>query len=222
MTWQVFRTPELGVDRPHDTTITETLPGVYQGFMLAGYDSAMKAKKSCMTDSSTNGDIGLMNGGAVDILVVEDNDSERDSIVLALQVAIPDVNVVAVGTGDEAMDFLYGRDAWRERAGEDAPKLILLDLALPGADGFSLLGQIRSFDAEEAITLTPVVIFTDSQTTGDILKSYRCGANSYIFKPLTYSDFQTVVESVGRYWMTHNRASLRTSGTRKEREDGID
>ncbi|MDX9972860.1 MAG: response regulator [FCB group bacterium] len=144
----------------------------------------------------------------VDILVVEDNASQRESIVLALQNAIPDVLVMAVGDGMEALDFLFCRGAWTHRAGDDPPKLILLDLSLPGADGFSVLAQIRSFDTDDALTLTPIVIFSDSEAPGDISKCYRCGANSYIIKPLSFSDFQTIVETVGQYWMTHNETSV--------------
>jgi len=142
-----------------------------------------------------------------DILVVEDNDSQRASIVLALQNSIPDVLITAVRDGAEALDFLFCRGPWSNRDGGDTPKLILLDLAMPGSDGFSVLGQIRSLDEQDALTVTPVVIFTDSQAKSDISKSYRCGANSYIIKPLSYPDFQAVVETVGQYWMTHNRTS---------------
>jgi two-component system response regulator len=144
----------------------------------------------------------------VDILVVEDNESQRASIVASLQASIPDVQVVAVQDGTAALDFLFARGAWTDRVGEDPPKLILLDLALPGSDGFSVLGQIRSLEPQDALTLTPVVIFTDSQASIDITRSYRCGANSYIIKPLSFPDFQAVVESVGRYWMTHNRTCV--------------
>ena len=103
-----------------------------------------------------------------DILVVEDNDSQRASIVMALQNSIPDVVVSSVPDGSGALDFLYCRGDWSERDAKEAPKLILLDLALPGSDGFSILGQIRSFDTDDALTLTPVVIFCDSQAAGDI------------------------------------------------------
>ena len=150
----------------------------------------------------------MTNGEPIDILVVEDNESQRASIVLALQNTIPDVLVVAVRDGDDALDFLFGRGAWTGRIGRDPPRLILLDLALPGSNGFSVLGQIRSIEPKDSLTLTPVVVFTDSQTAGDITESYRCGANSYIIKPLSFPDFQSVVEMVGQYWMTHNRTSL--------------
>ena len=149
----------------------------------------------------------MLNDKPVDVLVVEDNDSERASIVDSLQASIRGVNIVAVHDGIEALDFLFARGAWVDRAGEDPPRLILLDLALPGLDGFSVLGQIRSLDPQDALTLVPVVIFSDSQSDANVIKSYRCGANSYIMKPLSFPDFQAVVRTVGQYWMMHNKAS---------------
>lgn len=150
----------------------------------------------------------MLHDDTVDILVVEDDERESVSTVLALQSAIAGVNVVAVRDGTEALDFLFGRAAWSARINADPPRLILLDLALPGTDGFSVLGQIRSFVEQDVLNLTPVVVFTDSQKTGDIAKSYRCGANSYIIKPLTFPDYEAVVQAVGRYWLEHNMAAV--------------
>jgi DNA-binding response OmpR family regulator len=106
------------------------------------------------------------------------------------------------------LDFLFARGKWTDRAGEDPPRLVLLDLAMPGSDGFSVLGQIRSIEPQDALTLVPVVIFTDSQATDDVTRSYRCGANSYIMKPLSFPDFQAVVKTVGQYWMMHNKTPV--------------
>ncbi|MGC9329511.1 MAG: response regulator [Candidatus Hinthialibacter sp.] len=147
----------------------------------------------------------MVNNGIVDILVVEDDESDRASIVESLQSFIQDVSVVAVRNGEEALNFLFCRGIWSARVGEDPPKLILMDLTLPEADGFSILGQIRSIEPDKAFTFTPVVIFSDSQENRDITKSYRCGANSYIIKPLSFPDFQTVVKTVGQYWMNVNK-----------------
>lgn len=149
----------------------------------------------------------MLNNEPVDILVVEDNDSERVSIVAALQASIPDVQVASVQNGIEAVDFLFARGSYIRRVGEPPPTLVLLDLAMPDADGFSVLGKIRALGPEDALTLTPVVVFTDSAETTDIKESYRCGANSYVMKPVSYPDFQSVVEKIGHYWMSCNKVS---------------
>ena len=141
----------------------------------------------------------------VDILVVEDNDSERDSIVEALEASLPDAALLALRDGEQALDYLFRRGEWTDRSANGFPKLILLDLAMPRADGFSVLAKVRSQDAEEALMLTPVVIFSDSHVTADISRSYRLGANSFVIKPVSFSDFQGVVKTVADYWMTHNR-----------------
>lgn len=145
--------------------------------------------------------------GLVDILVVEDDDSQRASIVEALQASIPDVVVVAARDGPGALDFLFRRGAWTGRREAEPPRLILLDLALPGVDGFSVLDQIRSLGGGDALAFTPVVVFSDSQASVDVARSYRCGANSYIIKPLCFPDFRALVEAIGRYWLVHNRTS---------------
>lgn len=143
--------------------------------------------------------------GPIDILVVEDNEQEQASIVSVLEASIRGVRVVAARNGLEALDYLFGRNGWGERLGEEPPKLILLDLAMPGADGFSVLAKIRELEPKDALTLTPIVVFSDSRSPADIKESYCCGANSYITKPLSYPDFQTVVKAIGNYWITHNR-----------------
>ena len=146
------------------------------------------------------------NDESIDILVVEDDDIQRKSIVAVLRACLLEAKIANVSGGDDALDFLLGRGAWINRAKEIPPKLVLLDLAMPGGDGFSVLTQIRTKESEEAITLTPMVIFSDSQEPNDIRYSYRCGANVYVIKPLSYRDFEAIVKSVGQYWMSINTA----------------
>ncbi len=114
---------------------------------------------------------------------------------------------LCVHTGTEALDFLFCHGNWMGRVEVDPPRLIVLDLRLAGEDGFFVLGEIRSLDKTDMLTLISVVIFTDSQASSDITRSYRCGANSYIIKPLSFPDFETAIKTVGQYWMMHNRTS---------------
>jgi len=150
----------------------------------------------------------IMNNEVIDILVVEDNANDRVSIVDALKSTIENVRVAAVNDGTSALDFLNARGEYKDRLDAPPPRLILLDLSLPGASGFSVLGQIRAIVENDELILTPVVIFSDSIADGDITKSYRCGANSYIIKPLSFPDFQAVIKVIGQYWMTHNKTSV--------------
>lgn len=148
-----------------------------------------------------------MFDGPVDILVVDDNENERASIVAVLHAAMSTYRVASARDGVEALDFLFCRGQWSDRNGENPPRLILMDLNMPGEDGFSVLGQIRAVEPQSRLILTPVVIFTDSTASENIAESYRRGANSYITKPLRYEDFQRVVEAIGHYWMRFNRRS---------------
>ena len=151
---------------------------------------------------------GALDGSEleVDILVVEDNGSVRNSILAILLEFLPDVPVASARNGQDALDFLFARGVWSGRAEMVPPKLILMDLSMPESNGFSVLGQIRSTESDSALKFTPVVVFSDSQAVADIQESYRRGANSYIVKPLTYAEFQFAVVVIGQYWMAHNTA----------------
>jgi two-component system response regulator len=146
----------------------------------------------------------MIGHDAVDILVVEDDESERASIVLALEDAIPRVVVIALGNAEDALSFLFSRSVWTDRAEEDPPKLVLLDLKMPEEDGLFILVQIRASGPQNTLALAPVVIFADSNTPSDITESYRCGANSYITKPVDFLEFLAIVKTVGQYWIKHN------------------
>lgn len=143
----------------------------------------------------------------IDILVAEDNDSERGTIVDTLRSSIGGFSVLGVPSGAQALNFLLGRGEWCERRDTEPPKLILLDLKLPGSDALSVLGTIRSLKIDNALTVVPVVVFTDSHNAADVAACYRFGANSYIIKPLSFATFTSVVDAVGRYWVTHNRVN---------------
>lgn len=161
-----------------------------------------------MTQSESIVESLMAKGESIDILVVEDNDEERDSIVKLLQESIGGVRIVSVRDGSEALDFLFARGNWVERVDEEPPKLILLDLELSGSEGgLSILGKIRLVEPQDALTVVPIVVFTDSHDADNIKDSYRLGANSYVIKPLSFPDFKSVVESVGKYWMTLNESS---------------
>lgn len=83
-----------------------------------------------------------------------------------------------------------------------APGLVLLDLNLPRVDGLEVLRRLR---ADKRTRHLPVVVMTSSLRDDDIQRSYALGANSYIQKPVKFSEFRRTAETLGTYWLTLNR-----------------
>jgi hypothetical protein len=85
---------------------------------------------------------------------------------------------------------------------EPMPLLILLDLKLPGIQGFDVLLQMKSQPVSRSI---PVVVLSASDDDADVENAYRLGANSYIVKPIDFSNFIEVAARIELYWCALNR-----------------
>jgi two-component system, response regulator len=135
------------------------------------------------------------------ILIVEDNPDDE----LLTLTALKDNNImndaVVVRDGEEALDYLYFNDKYKERDNRIVPQVILLDLKLPKVDGLEVLKQIRSHSETK---LLPVVILTSSKEETDLIKSYELGANSYIRKPVDFEQFTDAIKYLGLYWLVLN------------------
>jgi two-component system, response regulator len=143
-----------------------------------------------------------MNAGELDILLVEDNQDDRDLALHALQRAKVANRIFVVRDGEEALDFLFCRGAYAERSFDHPPKLVLLDLKLPKVDGMEVLKQVKSDPRTRTI---PIVIMTSSKEERDLASGYNLGANSYIQKPVDFDQFRETVKSVGLYWLVINQ-----------------
>ena len=135
------------------------------------------------------------------ILLVEDNASDVDLTRRALEKRRIGNELVVVGDGQEALDYLFAEGAYAHRDPTDLPTVVLLDINLPKVDGLSVLRRIR----EHALTaLLPVIMLTTSQEEQDLLTSYRLHANSYIRKPVDFLQFVDAVGQLGMYWLVLN------------------
>jgi len=137
----------------------------------------------------------------VEILLVEDNPTDAELTMRALRRTNLANNVVWVKDGAEALDFVYSRGKYADRA-DGTPKLILLDLKLPKIDGIEVLRELKTDSKTKVI---PVVMLTSSEEERDLVKSYRLGVNSYIVKPVDFEKFLETVSQVGFYWSLMNK-----------------
>jgi len=136
------------------------------------------------------------------IVLVEDN---PDDVALTKR-AFRKSNLVndlrVFPDGIEALEFLRGCGRYAGRETGDAPSLILLDLKLPKLDGLDVLAQLR---ADEMTRLIPVVMLTTSHEKADLVNSYSLGTNCFIRKPVDFTKFIDVIQTVGQYWLMLNQ-----------------
>ena len=136
------------------------------------------------------------------ILLVEDNPSDEKLTLHAFKNCGVENRIEVVRDGAAALDFLFARGAFANRADLALPALVLLDLNLPKVDGLEVLRQLR---AHERTRVLSVVIMTASAEDEDILKSYMEGANAYVRKPLEFGRHAEAARSVGLFWLLWNR-----------------
>jgi two-component system response regulator len=135
------------------------------------------------------------------ILLVEDNANDEALTLRALKKNNIHDRVVVAHDGAEALDYLFSTGAYKDRSPNDLPRVVLLDLKLPKVDGLEVLRRLR---ANERTRLLPVVILTSSNEERDLLDGYGSGANSYIRKPVDFTEFSETVRHLGRYWLQLN------------------
>jgi two-component system response regulator len=142
------------------------------------------------------------------ILLVEDNPDDVELTMRALRKNNIANKVVVAGDGVEALDYLFCTGTYAGRKPRDNPRLILLDLKLPKLDGLQVLARLR---ADEHTKLVPVVILTSSKEEHDLISGYKCGANSYVRKPVDFNKFVDAVHQIGLYWLLINESPIQDS-----------
>ena len=134
------------------------------------------------------------------ILMVEDDPKDVELSLMALEEYHLANEVVVLGDGAEALDYLYSRGNFAGRTSEN-PAVLLLDLKLPKVDGLEVLQQIKS---EEKLRMIPVVVLTSSREERDMVASYKLGVNAYVVKPVDFHEFVNAIKELGVFWAVIN------------------
>lgn len=136
------------------------------------------------------------------ILLVEDNPNDAELTLEALNEKNLANEVLWLRDGQEALDFLYCREAYAGREPVN-PVLILLDIKMPRVDGLQVLKDVKG---NPKLRTIPVVILTSSREEADLIEGYSYGVNAYVVKPVNFNDFMHSVSSLGAFWAVLNEA----------------
>ncbi|MCA9517552.1 MAG: response regulator [Myxococcales bacterium] len=134
-----------------------------------------------------------MTTDALTLLVVEDNDVDRESLRRAFRKAQVPCTLVMANDGVEALARLRAEGT----GALDRPFLVLLDLAMPRMNGLELLRTLR---ADPQLASVVAFILTTSRRPEDIAEAYALNAAGYFVKDVVGDDGSQLVELLERYW----------------------
>jgi two-component system response regulator len=138
--------------------------------------------------------------GAADILLVEDDPTDAELTLRALEACGFAQRVTHVSDGSEALDYVSSTGIFMRHTGP-MPRLILLDLNLRKLSGLHVLRQLKS---DERTRNIPIIVLTSSKLAIEVVESYKLGVNSYVIKPTDGKEFADVVAAIGHYWLVLN------------------
>ncbi len=160
------------------------------------------------------------------ILIVDDDAADIEFTRRVIEEKASNVRLMTAKNGEEALNLLFGKGSIPMHDTTDSPPLterantgkfwipkkqksldldslraILLDIHMPGIDGFDVLRIVKSHDMTKHV---PVIILTSSQEVKDVRQCYALGANSYIVKPISAERYEHAVQKIAEYWLNTN------------------
>jgi len=138
---------------------------------------------------------------AVSILVADDDAQDTMLVQMAVERACLNLRLEAVKDGEEAINYLMGREPYADRNAHPFPSMMLLDLKMPRVNGFDVLDFVRR---QPGLRQLPIVIFSSSDDPKDIRRAYDAGANSYLCKPHSHGDLSALLKALEDYWFKFN------------------
>jgi CheY-like chemotaxis protein len=133
------------------------------------------------------------------ILVAEDDEADVALLQRAFRLAGIVAPVHFVSDGEETVAYLKGEGKFARREEFPLPDLLLLDLNMPRKDGFQVIQWIRHQQPD--LAALRVVVLTTSDALRDINRAYQLGANSFLTKPLVFTEFKDTIQAMYHYWM---------------------
>jgi two-component system response regulator len=147
----------------------------------------------------------------VEILIVDDSDEDAALTLDCLRTAAPGMTVLRLRDGEQALHFICATDGFASRPA-GLPKLVLLDLQMPGMDGIAVLQSLR---ARPDMREMPVVVWTSSSNPVFIEKALQASASAYHVKPLGLDAYRAEIDTIVRRWLSHDTIASGTITTKR-------
>jgi CheY-like chemotaxis protein len=143
----------------------------------------------------------LQSGSTPAILLAEDSEDDYALMQRAIERAGITHQIRRVPTGERTLAYLKGEGIYADRKQYPFPDLLFLDLKMPRMNGFEVLQAIRK---EPFLRRLIVIVVTSSEEIRDIDRAYEYGANSYLVKPVSFTELVEEVRLVKDYWLKIN------------------
>jgi CheY-like chemotaxis protein len=127
------------------------------------------------------------------ILIVDDDPDEANLIKRAALSLHPKLPVLTVFSAKELTDYLDRHERYAHREDYPHPALILLDLRMPGMNGFEVLEWLKDHPPHSTI---PVIVASSFDRQRDIRKSYQLGARTFLSKPITPEKIRNAIRAL--------------------------
>lgn len=135
------------------------------------------------------------------ILIADDDPDDCELMRVAFKKAGVAASLEFVHNGEEVLQFLQALPPFAGRKRELLPDVLLLDLKMPGLDGFGVLSWLREHAPFDHL---PVVVFSGSDQPVDIDRALALGAARYLVKPNRLQDMIQMVSGIYRFCLkTH-------------------
>jgi DNA-binding response OmpR family regulator len=118
----------------------------------------------------------------VKVLLIDDDDEILDAVTVGFHFEWRDCTVVTARSGQEGLQMFF----------EDPPDIVVLDVSMPGLDGFEVLRTIRG------VSDVPVILLTARQTEAAHVRGLDLGADEYVIKPFSMLTLLAQIRAVLR------------------------
>jgi len=145
---------------------------------------------------------GPREGRAMNILLVDDSETDIRITMRAFMKSKIKNRIFTVTNGQAALDFLNNEGNYTNAEEYPKPDIILLDIKMPGMDGFQVLESVKK---NLELSSIPIIMLTSSKAEEDVARSFKYGASSFIQKPVDFDEFVKLVEKFNYYWYIINQ-----------------